>query len=362
MHVLSGDLWAGAEVMVWTLLDGLCARRNVSLRAILLNEGGAANAIRKAGVDVCVLDENQLTLRQILFHLRKQMQDFSPQIVHAHRYKENLLCYAAAFGMHPKPVLIATQHGMPEALGNSLLRNRLIGKGNFFLLSRFFDTTVAVSLQMRGALVSDHGFRPEKSAVIYNGICLPETFGPLDSGTFRIGTCGRMVPVKNYAFFLQVAAKIAEVEPGIRFILAGDGPEMESLKHSAARLGLADRLSMPGHVDDMDSFYKSIDLYLNTSIHEGIPMSVLEAMAYGVPVAVPQVGGLGEIVDDGKDGFLISPNNSDLFVERCLQIYSDRQMWIRMSKAAREKIENKFSMDRMTDAYLSLYKKLVIRN
>jgi len=359
MHVLSGDLWAGAEVLAWTLLQGLNERQNVALKAILLNEGEAAQAIRTAGVEVCILDERNMTFRQLLVGLRKHLRDFAPQIVHAHRYKENLLCYGAALGMRSKPILAATQHGMPETYANTPLRYRMINRGNFLLLSRFYDVTVAVSQEMHNALVLDYGFQPKKLEVVYNGIRLPQNSERDRSGHFCVGTCGRLVPVKNYALFLKAAERIAKVHPEIRFVLAGDGPEEESLKSLVAELGLHDRVSMPGHVDDMASFYERIDLFVNTSIHEGIPMSVLEAMGHGVPVVIPKVGGLGEIVDDGKDGFLIPPNNLDLYVKRCLQLYSDEGLRIRLTKAARKKIAHKFTIDRMTEAYLHLYNNLL---
>jgi glycosyltransferase involved in cell wall biosynthesis len=112
-----------------------------------------------------------------------------------------------------------------------------------------------------------------------------------------------------------------------------------------------------GHIEDMPSFYSGIDVYINTSVHEGIPMSILEAMANGVPVIAPRVGGIAEIIDDEIEGFLITTRNPEDFAERCLRL-KDPELRRRMGAAARKKIERHFSAEKMASDYLKLYYEL----
>ena len=92
---------------------------------------------------------------------------------------------------------------------------------------------------------------------------------------------------------------------------------------------------LKGHQHDMASFYRGLDLYINTSIHEGIPMTILEALAHGLPVIAPAVGGIVEIIEDGKDGFLIDSRDPCRFAEKCLLLMENCELRKTMAKAAR---------------------------
>jgi len=114
-----------------------------------------------------------------------------------------------------------------------------------------------------------------------------------------------------------------------------------------------------GHLDVMEPFYRKLDIYLNTSIHEGIPMTILEAMSYGLPIIAPKVGGIPEVVQDGVEGFLIDSRDPQAFAEKCLLLAQDRELRMRMSVAAREKAVEYFSVERMTEGYLRIYREML---
>jgi len=119
--------------------------------------------------------------------------------------------------------------------------------------------------------------------------------------------------------------------------------------------GIKEGFIFKGHLDDMDSFYRGLDVYINTSVHEGIPMTILEALAHGLPVVAPAVGGIVEIIEDGKEGFLIDSRNPQDFAEKCLLLKENRELREKMARAAREKAERAFSAERMADNYYRLY-------
>jgi len=113
-----------------------------------------------------------------------------------------------------------------------------------------------------------------------------------------------------------------------------------------------------GHTENIGRFYKGLHLYINTSIHEGIPMSILEAMSYGLPIIAPDVGGISEIIDDGVEGYLIDGRNPNHFAERCIRLVENRQLRAKMCRAAREKVIKEFSMEHMGEEYYKLYLKI----
>jgi len=103
--------------------------------------------------------------------------------------------------------------------------------------------------------------------------------------------------------------------------LAGEGPERSNLQALIQKYNLNETFVLKGHLDDMFPFYRSLDLYLNTSVHEGIPMSILEAMPHGLPVVAPNVGGISEVVDNGEDGYLIKNRDPKAFARHFLFLF-----------------------------------------
>jgi len=256
-----------------------------------------------------------------------------------------------------KPSLISTMHGMPEEYGRRYsFKSKAIQRLNFILLSKFFDQTLTVSENIKSSLIFKYGFSHKSVSVVHNGIRLPKNLNKSSQKHFVIGTCGRLQPVKNFKLFIEIAAKISRINTNVHFILAGDGPEKIELKRLCSIFKIDKIVSLPGHVDNMENFYKNIDLFVNTSWHEGIPMSILEAMGYGIPVIAPNVGGISEIIDDGVDGILISHHDTDKFVSACIDLVSNHVKREVMSQAAKEKIKNDFSIDKMADGYCNIYR------
>jgi glycosyltransferase involved in cell wall biosynthesis len=356
-HLISGDLWAGAEVVVCHLLKDLRAFTDLNLTVILLNEGRLAKELREAGLPVQVVDESRHSFPRIANAIRKIIAQHPPDIIHSHRYKENLLAFLAS-RFYPGVCLIATQHGLPESHGQSVsLTGRLTSKANFFALSRYFQKVVAVSGDIRKYFVNDLGFRAERVAVIHNGIKItPTVCSKAAGGSFVIGSSGRLFPVKDYPLMVRIAQELAS-DKKIYFALAGDGPERGALEKSIDECGLAGHFSLKGHLEVMDSFYAGLDLYLNTSVHEGIPITILEAMALGLPVVAPRVGGFGEIIEDGVEGFLVPSRDPKAFAEKCL-LLQDANLRQRMGQAARVKVARDFSAEHMARQYYQLYREL----
>lgn len=359
IHLISGDLWAGAESMAFNLLSHLKDYTDLDLMVILLNEGKLANNLRRIGTTVHVVDEKQLSSWQILRRTLAIMGTYPPDLIHSHRYKENILAaMAACFRGSIK--LIATQHGLPESnRRKTSFTNRLVSRANFQLLSSQFKRTVAVSADIRNSLVKQYAFREESVEAIHNGIEIPESTSTTQkNGTFVVGSSGRLFPVKDYPLMVEIARAMTSAGNGqdISFELTGEGPERTGLEAIVQHHGLQDRFMLKGQQEDMDAFYRGIDLYLNTSIHEGIPMTILEALARGIPVIAPAVGGISEIITDGVEGFLIEGRNPKAFAEKCLLLRENKELREKMSKAARGRAESAFSAEKMAEKYYQLYR------
>ncbi|QWV91836.1 glycosyltransferase family 4 protein [Geomonas oryzisoli] len=358
-HIISGDLWAGAEVMACHLLRELAKDTDLVLSVVVLNEGRLATELREANLAVTVLDECRHSVVPLLGLVRGHLEKFRPDVVHSHRYKENLLALLASAGSGAR--LVATQHGLPEPAGRGAVRRSLKVRMNFFILRHFFGRTVAVSDDIRGRLVGSLGFPSDRVAVVHNGIPVSPAGGAArckSSPSFSIGSSGRLFQVKDYPFMVEVAHLVCQ-ERDACFQLAGEGPCRGAIVEAVQRHGLQKRFTLTGHLDQMEPFYRGLDLYLNTSLHEGLPMTILEAMACGVPVVAPAVGGIGEIVTDGVDGYLIGGRDPAAFARRCIELIDDAELRSTMSRAAHHAAFTRFSATKMAQDYQRVYRDLL---
>ena len=314
LHIASGDLWAGAEVQLFTLARALHLTLGIPVSVVLLNHGRLEQQLRDAGIRVFVLDESKLNAFQTLYRLVQIIRQLSPDVIHTHRQKENTLGSVAGF-ISGRIASLRTTHGAPE-------HNPpwwKIQKRIFYLL----DWLCGQFIQERIIAVSDElavhlrkTFPDEKIYVIENGIDLLEAkkaqdgTGPRSdpqSGTFRIGIAGRLVPVKRVDLFIQTAQYMRDHHPDLHasYHIFGDGPlrsKLESLSHTNK---ITDILHFEGHCHDMHEILQSLDVLLMTSDHEGLPMILLEAMAVHTPIIAHAVGGIPKLLDNGSCGILI---------------------------------------------------------
>ena len=358
-HIISGDLWAGAEVMAFSLLSKLMKYSDIDLTVIVLNHGKLASQIKSLGIPCYVFDEKRLSFIKILKQIREINKRHIFHIIHSHRYKENTIVALAITGSH-NCKLITTVHGLPEYHDNEVDLYRRIKTGlNYFLLSRRFDRVIAVSLEMKDKLVRNYGFPEAKVAVIHNGIKIHERSNVIERNKFTIGSAGRIFPVKDFPLMVQIAKRLIKKYDNIYFELAGDGPGITDLRKEIQKNDLQDRFSLKGNLENMESFYRGLNLYINTSRHEGIPLTVLEAMENSCPVIAPRVGGLSEIIDDGENGFLLDSRDPACFAAKIEQIFLDHTLGRRIGVAAREKVRNNFSVSRMAEQYYQLYWRVI---
>jgi glycosyltransferase involved in cell wall biosynthesis len=366
LHIFSGDLWAGAEVMIFNLLSRLNEDTGLQVLALSLNEGILAEKLRAAGITTHVIPEPQHSFAGVLCRAARLLKNTLIDVIHSHRYKENLLACLLARWLGVGEV-ITTIHGLPELATHSAHEARLARWRtalDYFVVKRGFGRAVAVSEEMKRVLVRQHGFRDEKVRVIRNGGAFPPpTTAPAGprGGYFHIGTVGRMVPVKGFELFLDVAAAVRRETRFVRFSLLGDGSLREELARRAADLNLRDCVEFVAPLQDPVPFYRALDLYLNTSLHEGIPMSVVEAMACGAPVVSSAVGGIPEIVTHGEHGFLVEGREAGRFAECCLRLMRDDDLRRLMGARASARARSSFSASVMARAYRRLYDECTMR-
>ena len=355
MLMASGDLWAGAEVMVAQLALGMKERQGHDIIVVLLNHGRLADNLKSCGIDVRVVDEAKESFLSLALAVRQIIKQFSPHIIHSHRYKENLLAWICSL-RNPGVRLVATQHGMPEMAGEGKSISCCFRSALFFrLLSFCFQRTVVVSHEMKQALTGTYGYTANNIKVIHNGISVPDDVIHHSRERIVVGSAGRLFPVKDFSLLVEIARHVIDRNKIVEFVLAGDGPQRSMLEEKVNSYSMQEYFTFLGHQEDMDAFYRNLDIYINTSVHEGIPMSVLEAMSYGLPVIVPAVGGFPEIIQNGVQGFLVDGRKIEIYTERILQLLAEPDLRLSMASSARQRVFEGFSQEAMVQAYFDIY-------
>lgn len=357
--IASGDLYAGAEVVIYQLVSNLIQIATIQLLVVLMNKGRLASELERMGVVTYIIDESVSSFVSSYVTIRRLVKDFAPDVIHSHRYKENFFAWCSSRCL-PGCSLVATQHGMPESVGNLSRTGRLRNALFFRLLSFGFTKTVVVSEDMRRSLIGRYGFSEKNVTVIHNGIHVPDLAIAPPIDRMVVGSAGRLFPVKDFFLLVEVAREVVLHNDNVDFVLAGDGPDLAKLKQLVGRYGLEGRFKFLGYQENMTAFYERLHVYINTSLHEGIPMSVLEAMSHGLPVVAPKVGGFPEIVEHGACGFLVDNRDAKMFAQHILRLLDPRERG-EMGRAARARTIDFFSKDAMAQRYCQLYDELTCR-
>lgn len=363
-HVASGDLWAGAEVQMATLLRALARRGDLQLSAILFNEGRLAEEIRAAGIPVAVIPEAEYNTLRIITRARNVIRSERIDILHAHGYKEN---FVAAWVSRLSDVahVVRTQHGAPEPYTGWKRAKQMLTEALDRFTTRYVtDRVICVSRGLARGM--RHYAAPQQLLTVHNGIeveSVQSSFSPaearrrlgLPETAEVVGTAGRLVPVKRLDIFLQAARWLAHARPETRFVIAGSGPEEARLRELADSMGLAGRVAFPGHRDDVHDVLRAMDIFVISSDHEGLPMVLLEAMALGVPVVSRAVGGIPEVIEDGKSGLLVGTAQPEALAVRCAALLADPGEREHIKALAKARVAAEFSAQRAADAVSRLY-------
>ncbi len=365
LHIVSGDLWAGAEAQSYTLIARLHRIPGTVVGAVVLNPGELSEKLQALGIHVEVFDETRLNAFRIALRLRRLIRDWKPDVIHTHRDKENILGGIANWLTRRVPS-VRTVHGAeehPTTTGRRATRRRVVLGIDRWIQRASGQTIVAVSTELGEKLAER--MPEQRIVVIENGVDvegLRAQSGSNDSGlakpdATRIGIVGRLVKVKRVDLFLGMAKRLLTEEPTRtwRFEVFGEGPERERLMTLCDRLEVGRFVTFHGHRSDLATWMCGLDVIVICSDHEGMPMVALEAAALDVPTVAHAVGGLIDVVPKELQ---VARHDAKGYSEAVLRALrgETREAVARHAKGVLER----FSADRNAEQTLALYRELMI--
>jgi len=369
LHVLLSLEPGGLENGVVNVINRLDRDRFVSSVCCLKHAGEFARRIEDPRVAIHELHWRGGNDPRLALRLARLLRRTRPDIVHTRNAEPFFYGFAGAKLARAK-ALVHSEHGRK-------FDDRPARFAVQRWMSRHTDAIFAVSGQLKTDLVRHIGMPEASVEVLHNGVdlsrfnvaaradapspareALRRDWG-VPAGALVVGSVGRLVAVKNYALLLRAIASSGLDD--VHLVLAGEGPERAALTALAASLGIASRLHLLGHSNDVDRVLGAFDVFVLPSFSEGMSNTLLEAMAAGVPPVASDVGGNGEIVRDGVDGRLF-PSDDEAALRACLAaLCRDEAARARLATAARERVLSTFDIRQMIERYEQLYERVHAR-
>lgn len=358
--VAPGEFFGGAERQILNLLTHLC-RGSIECDLILLFDRELADQARRLGVRPKIIGAGRRFDFGALMALQDLLRTRRYNVVHAHGYKAMVM--AALARMRCKFALIKTEHGRAES-GVGTFRERMT-TGAYRraenALSRLTQATIVyVTRDLQRFYEREHvGI---SSCVIFNGIDANDVVRlerpvELSTQTFNVVVLGRLEHVKGTEYAIR--AMQADIIPDdVRLHIVGDGPLRESLTQLAAAGGHGRSIVFHGFRQDGVRFAAHADVLLMPSLHEGLPYTLLEAIAAGTPVAASEVGGLAEILENQRTALLFRAADPSAISTSIARLRDDDVLRRTCAVNARSQLLPRFSSDTMGDAYVALYRQL----
>jgi glycosyltransferase involved in cell wall biosynthesis len=362
-QVLHSLQMGGAEMLAARLARQLRGRYRF-LFVCLDQLGTLGEELRSEGFPVEVLNRRPGLDWRSIWRLARILRREQVGLLHPHQYTPFFYAQMARWLGRRIPILF-TEHGrhFPDyPRRKRILVNRL-------LLSRR-DRVAAVGEAVRRAVIANEGIPAERVEVIYNGIDL-EVFqtskdrdaarremgvGPND---FVVVQVARLDYLKDHLTAIRAVGNVAARHPAVRLVLVGEGPEQAKIEAEVDRLQLAEHVRFLGLRKDVACLVPAADVFLLTSISEGIPLTLIEAMAAGIPVVSTRVGGVPEVVVDGQTGLLASTGDDKTLSEQLLCLAADAAQRRRMGEAGRQRAHAMFSEEQMHASYRGLYEEVL---
>jgi glycosyltransferase involved in cell wall biosynthesis len=405
LHVIGGGDTGGAMTHLLALLSAL-ERAGSDVHLLCLGEGGLADEAAHRRLSLAVLPMSSPRDPRVLGPLRHVLRAGPPglealgeapqagsaaerapavrspaprwDVVHTHGMRANLPVRLAIRTVHPRPCLFTTVHSdlrldyapVPLAQLYQGLDRATLGP---------VDGIVCVSEGLR-TLLTERGYPAERLITVRSGLeGATAALGPMETGPAgaataesaavrrpRVGTVARLVAVKDIDLLLEVVALLRRTHPEVEAVIVGDGPDRGRLDARAADAGLAGVVRFTGRLDDVGPVMRQLDVYLVTSIFEGgVSMSVLEAMAAGLPVVTTAAGGVAEAVVDGETGYVVRRDQdrgalAAALAVRIVALLDDSALRARMGAAGARRVRDQFTVEQTAARTLRVYERCLV--
>ena len=364
MVICSSSLLGGAETHLLTFARKLNKKR-FNLNFVCPSEGNLTFELRRLNIEPIIIDVRKKSNLKAIPRLIRIIKDQGIDIVHTHGLRGAFFGHLAA-KVAGAPIILSTIHDLiytHQKFSTRKARSYIL---LIKLTTALADKVIAVSEKVKQDLIVKGGVKLDKLITIHNGIDLDEFRAARDRESIRrelgiasqtpvVGITGRLVPEKGIEYFLKAASQIKKGLVKIKFLIVGDGPSRQQLENLAKKLGISQDCLFTGFRKEIADIISIFDVSVLSSLCEPFGLAILEYMALGKPVVATNAGGVSEIIEDGKNGILVPPQQSGRLAQAVVSLLKDRTKARQMSLAGRALVESEFSAEKMVKEVERLY-------
>lgn len=351
----------GSETVLAYIAQNLDSEKYNS-SVCLIEDGWLCGQLDNLGIDYKIIENKKSYDLTFLIQLVKYISKRKIDLIHAHEFMTTF--YGAIAAKIMRIPIIGTVHG--KGYFTEKKSRRLAYKFAIKLSSKM----VTVSRDLQRYMIDELNLPDnDKIVTIHNGIDLNKYKISNDSklrGALKLnnnaiigGIVGSLFKVKGLPYLIEAVNKVIKHHPEFILLIAGLGDQEESLRQQIDTMGLQKNVVLLGFRDDIPSLLNLFDVYLCSSISEGLSLSILEAMASGLPVVATDVGGNSELIKDNVNGFLVPPCDPHQLAKKIIVLLENRKLREDMGKVGVEIAEKMFSLKSMIDSYQNLYTKFI---
>ncbi len=354
----------GAQEHVYNLVTRI-DRERYDVSVCSLTDGSAIRKFERAGIETCVIEaaDDADAVASVAAHLLAIRAD----VVHNHMYHAEVIGTLAALRLaelgQPRPSVVGTVHSsrIRSAEDVALLRQ----------LTPRMDQVIAVSSSIVHKIDAE-GRHGAPVNLIYNGIdlqryddlvpccTLREEYGLPPEGPM-VGVVARLEAEKGHPTLLDAWPRVLERFSNATLLVIGEGSRESALKEQAAELGISGSVIFTGRRDDVPAVTKSLDVAVLPSYREAQGLTILEAMALSRPVVASNVGGIPEMIEDGKTGLLVPPHDPSALADAIVRLLVDHPLADTLGRAGHALVHDRFCVELMVRAVESIYDESVVR-
>ncbi len=375
LYVFDNLEFGGGERGFIQLINCLCRARYKIMVACLPTDV-FIEKIKGNEVQINSVDMRNRFNPMVILQLINLMKRENVDIAHSQGVRADFFTGIAA-KLAGVPFVVSTVQMPVEGFNVSAIKRFIYISLNRFS-ERFVDRFIVVSDALKKIMIEKHRIEPQRVVKIYNGIetndlCLADDEIMRRRTGFRnesglggsipvIGVIGRLVWQKGFEYFIEAIPEVLKEFKEARFLIVGDGSLNNKLKAASKTLKIDDRIIFTGFRRDIKEIVAAIDIFVMPSLLEGLPMTLLEAMAMGKPIVATDIDGINEVLENGKTGLLVPTRDPDALSKAIINLLIHRDQAHQMGINARRIVEERFGADIMVERVEDIYEELLRHN
>ena len=359
LHINTEKTWRGGEQQTFNLLLGL--NKRIIFSHLLCQPGSPmAEKAKQAQMTVFPITmHGEIDLIACL-RIRKLINRFNYDIIHSHTSHAHTLAFLASFGIKVRRVVT-------RRVDFSIFRHSFL-KLSGIKYRYMADFYIAISQKIKNVLIDD-GISSGRIFVVHSGIDInrfdadgkKQLISEFDirNNEQIVINVAHLAGHKGQQYLVRAIPLVLGKIPDVRFFIIGGGKLMDELKTLAASLGLKKELIFTGFRKNVGAFYQIADLFVMSSVQEGLGTAVLDALVLGKPVVATRAGGIPEIIRDGETGRLVAPGDPAALAEGIVEMLNHTERAKRMAVYGQEMVRKKFCVEAMVNRNIEVYKKIL---